>query len=99
MKDKILETTISNACETITKALRNYSKEPLTLVIHIDTRETVPEKGTDFYSFDIRDPKGYLIMDLGMRVAYCWDEQNGQEVIRETYKSYGGVDDGTEEGL
>ena len=99
MKNKILETTISNACETITKALRNYSKEPLSLVIQIDTREAVPEKGTDFYSFEISDPKGDVIMDLGMRVAYCWDDNNGQEVIRETYKCYGGVCDGTKEGL
>lgn len=97
MKDKILETEISNACETIAKALRNYSKEPLTLVIQIDTREAVPEKGTDFYSFDISNPKGDVIMELGMRIAYCWDDNNGQEVIRETYKSFGGVDDGREE--
>ena len=99
MKDKILETEISNACEAIAKALRNYTNEPLTCCIQIDTREAIPEKGTDFYSFDIVDPKGDVIMELGMRVAYCWDDNNGQEVIRETYKSYGGVDDGTEEGL
>ena len=99
MKDKILETTISNACETIAKALRHYSKEPLELIINIDTREAVPEEGTDFYSFVITDSKGDVVMDLGKRIAYCWDDNNGQEVIRETYKSYGGVDDGTEEGL
>ena len=96
MKKKILETEISSACETIAKALRNFSNEPLSLIINIDTREAVPEKGTDFYSFDITDPKGDVIMELGMRIAYCWDdERGGIEVIRETYKCYGGVDDGT----
>ena len=99
MKDKILETTISNACEAIAKALRRYSKEPLQLTINIDTREVAPEKGTDFYSFEISDPKGGVIMELGKRIAYCWDDTSGQEAIRETYKCYGGVDDGTEKGL
>lgn len=99
MKDKILETIISDACETIAKALRNYTNEPLTCCIQIDTREAIPEKGTDFYSFDIVDPSGDAILELGRRVAYCWDDNNGQEVIRETYTSYGGVDNGTDQEL
>lgn len=97
MKKKILETEISDACESIAKSLRKYTDEPLSLVINVDTREAFPEIGTDFYSFDIRDPKGELILELGMRIAYCWDdERGGMEVIRETYKSFGGVDDGTD---
>lgn len=100
MKKKILETEVSDACEIIAKALRKYTDEPLSLVINIDTREAFPEIGTDFYSFYIRDPKGELVLELGRRAAYCWDDENGgREVIRETYNSFGGVDDGTEEGL
>lgn len=93
MKEKLLETAISDACETIAKALRNYTDGPLSCVIQIDTRESVPEIGTDFYSFDIANSNGDVLLELGRRVAYCWDDNNSQEVIRETYNSYGGVPD------
>lgn len=100
MKEKILETEISNACETIARALRAYSNKPTKLFLDIKTRETIPEQGTDFYSFEVYDIRGHVLLDLGRRIAYCWDDDNGgQEMIRETYKCYGGVDDGTEEGL
>lgn len=99
MKDKILETEISNACETIAKALRHYSDEPMTLTIWLRTHETVPERGADFYSFDISDRKGKTVLELGRRISYCIDQTNGQEAILGTCTCYGGVDDGTEEGL
>jgi len=100
MKDKILETEISNACETIARALRAYSNKPVRLSVEIVTRETVPEKGADFYMFVLRDVTGRTIFDLGRRISYCWDDDNGGiEVIRETHTCFGGVDDGTEEGL
>ena len=95
MKEKILETEVSDACETIARALRAYSNKPVMLTIDISTRETVPEKGTDFYSFVLRDVTGRIIFDLGRRIAYCWDDDNGGiEVIRETYTCFGGVEDG-----
>ena len=97
MKEKILETEVSNACETIARALRAYSNEPVHVNIEINTRESIPEKGTDFYSFDVINRRGHLIFELGRRIAYCWDDDNGgQEVIRETYKCYGGAPDGTD---
>jgi len=97
MKNKILETEISEACETIARALRAYSGKPIFLKTYIYTRETHPEKGTDFYSFVLKDKHGNTLLDLGKRIAYCWDDDNGgMEVIRETYKCYGGADDGTD---
>ena len=97
MKEKIIETQISEACETIARALRAYSGRSLHCGIRIHTREKQPEKGTDFYSFEIEDTEENLLLDLGKRIAYCWDDDNGgMEVIRETYKCYGGADDGTD---
>lgn len=94
MKEKILETEVSNACETIARALRAYSNKPVQLTVDIITREEIPEKGTDFYSFVLRDA-GRIIFDLGRRISYCWDDDNGgMEVIRETYTCFGGVEDG-----
>lgn len=98
MKDKILETEISNACETIAKALRHYSDEPMTLTVWLRTHETIPERGADFYSFDISNGKGKTVFELGRRISYYTDN-NGQEAILGTCTCYGGVDDGTEEGL
>lgn len=96
MKNKILETEISSACETIARALRAYSAEPVKLFLDIKTRETIPEVGTDFYSFEVYDLHGRILLDLGQRIAYCWDDDNGgMEVIRETYRCYGGAKDGT----
>ena len=98
MKNKIVETQISEACETIARALRAYSGKPIHLNIYINTRETFPEKGTDFYSFILKDFYGNKLLDLGRRIAYCWDDDNGgMEVIRETYKCFGGADDGEDE--
>lgn len=97
MKEKILETEVSNACETIARALRAYSNEPVHLTLEIHTRESMPEKGTDFYSFEVSDKHCNLVLELGRRIAYCWDDDNGgMEVIRETYKCYGGAPDGTD---
>lgn len=98
MKDKILESQISDACETIARALRAYSGRALHCGININTREQHPEKGTDFYDFAVEDLEGNELLDLGMRIAYCWDDDNGgMEVIRETYKCYGGADDDPDE--
>lgn len=95
MKEKILETEVSDACETIARALRAYSNKPVMLTVDIVTREEIPEKGTDFYAFVLRDVTGRIIFDLGRRIAYCWDDDNGgMEVIRETYTCFGGVEDG-----
>lgn len=106
MKDKILETEISNACETIAKALRHYSDEPMALTIWLRTHEpsefieeldTVPERGTDYYTFDISDRKGKTVFELGRRISYCIDQTNGQEAILGTRTCFGGIDDEGEE--
>lgn len=97
MKDKILETKVSDACETIARALRAYSNKPVRLTVEIVTRETVPEKGADFYLFVLRDVTGRIIFDLGRRISYCIDKTNGQEAILGTCTCFGGVDDGREE--
>ena len=96
MKNKILETDVSAALDTIARALRNYSGESLTCHLFVETREKVPEEGTDFYAFEVRK-KDEVIYELGRRVAYCWDDDNGgNEVIRETYNCFGGRCDGTD---
>ena len=96
MKNKILETEVSASLETIARALRDYSGDGLTCHLFVETREKKPEFGTDFYAFEVRKDDEVLL-ELGRRIAYCWDDDNGgNEIIRETYNCFGGCDDGTD---
>lgn len=86
MKNKIMETQISDALETIARALRAYTDKPLICNLFVETREEIPEKGTDFYSFSI-SLGDETIFEKGERISYDFDLIDG-EYIRETYNCF-----------
>ena len=93
MKDKILKTEISAACERIARALRQYSNEPMTCDIFIETRDSEPIKDSDFYSMTVsfggENVENVDIIKQGARVTYQFDRFEGEK-IRKTEILFGG---------
>lgn len=96
MKDKILKTEISTACERIARALRQYSNEPMTCEIFVVTRDSEPIQDSDFYSMEIsfggENAENVDIIKQGARVTYLFDRFEGEK-IRNTEIVYGGMED------
>lgn len=96
MKDKILKTEISAACERIARALRQYSNEPMTCDIFIETRDSEPIQDSDFYSMEIsfggENAENVDIIKQGARVTYLFDRFEGEK-IRNTEVIFGGIED------
>ena len=96
MKDKILKTEISAACERIARALRQYSNEPMTCEIFVVTRDSEPIQDSDFYSMEIsfggENAENVDIIKQGARVTYLFDRFEGEK-IRNTEVIFGGVED------
>ena len=83
MKDKVLETIISAGAENIARALRNYSGEPMTCRIRVETRQN-KEGQPDVYGIRVRYKKTHvLIQDKNTEVFYTID-RDGREVITKT---------------
>lgn len=97
MKDKILKTEISAACERIARALRQYSNEPMTCEIFVVTRDSEPIQDSDFYSMEIsfggENVENVDIIKQGTRVTYLFDRFEGEK-IRNTEIIFGGEEDG-----
>lgn len=96
MKDKILKTEISAACERIARALRQYSNEPMTCEIFVVTRDSEPIQDSDFYSMEIsfggENAENVDIIKQGARVTYLFDQFEGEK-IRNTEIIFGGIED------
>ena len=96
MKDKILKTEISAACERIARALRQYSNEPMTCEIFVVTRDSEPIQDSDFYSMEIsfggENAENVDIIKQGARVTYLFDRFEGEK-IRNTEIIFGGMED------
>ena len=96
MKDKILKTEISAACERIARALRQYSNEPMTCEIFVVTRDSEPIQDSDFYSIEVsfagKDTENVDIINQGVKVAYSFDPHEGEK-IRNTEVIFGGIED------
>ena len=96
MKDKILKTEISAACERIARALRQYSNEPMTCEIFVVTRDSEPIQDSDFYSMEIsfggENAENVDIIKQGARVTYLFDRFEGEK-IRNTEVIFGGMED------
>lgn len=96
MKDKILKTEISAACERIARALRQYSNEPMTCEIFVVTRDSEPIQDSDFYSMEIsfggENAENVDIIKQGARVTYLFDRFEGEK-IRNTEVIFGGIED------
>lgn len=96
MKDKILKTEISAACERIARVLRQYSNEPMTCEIFVATRDSEPIKDSDFYSMTVsfggENAENVDIIKQGARVTYQFDRFEGEK-IRNTEILFGGEED------
>lgn len=83
MKDKVLETIISAGAENIARALRNYTGEPMTCRIRVETRQN-KDGQPDIYGIRVRYKKSHaLILDNNTEIFYT-EEQDGREVIAKT---------------
>lgn len=96
MKDKILKTEISAACERIARALRQYSNEPMACEIYIATRDSEPIQDSDFYSMTVsfggENAENVDIIKQGTRVTYQFDRFEGEK-IKNTEIIFGGTED------
>lgn len=95
MKDKVLQTEIISHLEHIAKAMRAYSDKSVVLDVFIETRETVPQNGTDFMAVKLSwntEDEDSTIFDKGIRISYVWGEY-GDEMIRDTVTCFGGKED------
>ena len=96
MKDKILKTEISSACERIARALRQYSNEPMDCEIYIRTRDSEPIQDSDFYSMTVsfggENAENIDIIKQGARVTYLFDRFEGEN-IKKTEIVFGGSED------
>lgn len=97
MKDKILKTEVTAACERIARALRQYSNEPMTCELFVETHDSEPIQDSDFYSMTVsfggKEAENVDIMKQGVRVTYIFDQFEGEK-IRNTEILFGGEEDG-----
>ena len=96
MKDKILKTEISAACERIARALRQYSNEPMTCEIFVKTHDSEPTQDSDSYSMTVsfggENAENVDIIKQGARVTYQFDRFEGEK-IKNTEIIFGGTED------
>lgn len=103
MKDKVLETQITEAVEKIAKSLRFYAKEPIFCRIRIATRTGNPLKKnepiTDYYHITIsyanEEDRGDIpIFDRTAQVEYVIDDKAHELIRRVTVLGEEGEEDG-----
>ena len=96
MKDKILNTEITAACERIARALRQYTDKPMTCEVIVETHDGEPVQDTDFYSIEVsfagKDTENVDIINQGVKVNYSFDPHEGEK-IRNTEVIFGGIED------
>lgn len=94
MKDKILKTEVTAACERIARALRQYSNELMTCEIFVETHDSEPIQDSDFYSMTVtsegvKNAENVDIMKQAVKVTYTFDQFEGEK-IRNTEILFGG---------
>ena len=98
MKDKILNTELTAACERIARALRQYTDKPMTCEVIVETHDAEPLQDTDFYSLEVsfagKDTENVDIINQGVKVTYSFDPHEGEK-IRKTEVIFGGLEDGS----
>lgn len=103
MKDKVLETQITESVEKIAKSLRFYAKEPIFCRIRIATRTGNPLKKnepiTDYYHITIsyaneEDRDDIPIFDRTAQVEYVIDDKAHELIRRVTVLGEEGEEDG-----
>lgn len=91
MKDKVLHSAVTEAVEKLTRALRNYTDEPMNCFISIFTRDDTmrsdgePDTIPDCYNVTVRSAGVEIGSDPTLRMVcklYYSDDEFGQESIR-----------------
>ena len=82
MKDKVLETVITQSAEHIARALRNYSGEPMVCKIYVETRMHAHDGG-DAYGIRVFFKKNRtLLMEPAGEVQYVTQEDGSEAILR-----------------
>lgn len=83
MKDNVLKAAVTEAVEKLTKALRNYTDEPMNCFVSVFTRDSTlnpddPDGVPDYYNAVIRseycEDKSDATLKLMCKIYYCEDE-------------------------
>ena len=91
MKDKVLKAAVEEAVENLTKALRNYTGEPMNLFLTVFTRDQTvradgePDSIPDYYCVTVRSSDCELATEATYRAVkkvYYSDDDFGIESIR-----------------
>lgn len=99
MKNKILYAEVVKATEELTKALRNYTDEPMYLNVCIMTRDKTavcegdPSGVPDFYSIRCHkaDDIDEIVPDISESARVFYSEDGNGEGIRNVFKYFEGV--------
>ncbi len=82
MKDKVLETQITAAVESIARALRNYSGRTMSCKIYVETRMSSKD-GNDAYGIRVRQKNPHLqIVETSKEIRYTFNDRDGEVIIR-----------------
>ena len=91
MKDKVLRSAVTEAVEKLTRALRNYTDEPMSCFLSVFTRDEEikadgePDTIPDSYSVTVRsgcvEPGSDPTLRMMCKIYYS-DDEFGQESIR-----------------
>lgn len=97
MKDKVLSSNVRKAVESLARALRNYTSEPMNCELSIYTRDTTvkteddPDGIPDSYSVLIRSsevPRDEDSTFSEVKKIFYSDDEFGTEGIREVIPIY-----------